>query len=131
MPSFARRRDANEQLIVDALRAAGASVHKLTEKGCPDLLVGYAGATWLLEVKIPLGPNGGYPQHYDGLGGRGDLTADQVAWWDAWRGAPPVIVRSVAEALAAIGVDPASQSGASDRDADSDKPSRRGAKRKR
>lgn len=98
----ARARDANEREIVTALRAAGASVTRLDDAGVPDLLVGYHGRTWLLEVKLPLGPRGGMPERRDHEGGRGDLTASQVVWWDSWRGAHAVVVRSIVEALAVI-----------------------------
>jgi hypothetical protein len=104
----AARRDDNEGPIVEALRAAGASVTVIgMGDGVPDLLVGMAGRTYLLEVKHAPGPRGG--THRSGnksKGGDGVLTGDQVAWWAAWRGAPPVIVRTPAEALAAIGATP-------------------------
>lgn len=103
----AARRDESEPAIVDALRAAGASVTVIGQgDGVPDLLVGFEGATYLLEVKNPLGPRGGKSGgggSRPGQGGDGVLTGDQLAWWAAWRGAPPVIVRTPAEALAAIG----------------------------
>lgn len=102
----AARRDSNEVEIVEALRARGAVVTLLAHPGVPDLLVGYRGATELLEVKLPLGPKGGKSQRREAEGGRGDMTADQVAWWDEWRGRPAHVVRSAAEALAAIGAGP-------------------------
>lgn len=105
----AARRDPNEPEIVDALRSAGATVVPLSGPGLPDLLVGLAGRTYLLEVKQPLGPRGGKRgggASRPGQGGDGVLTEAQVAWWAAWRGAPPVIVRTPAEALAAIGATP-------------------------
>ena len=45
--------DANQTEIVKALRQVGASVQSLasTGKGCPDLLVGFRGVNWLLEIK--------------------------------------------------------------------------------
>ena len=48
--------DANQTEIVKALRQVGASVQSLasTGKGCPDLLVGFRGVNWLLEVKAKL-----------------------------------------------------------------------------
>lgn len=110
--NHAARRDANEPEIVKALRAAGASV-KIDKSGdgAPDLLVGYRGVTYHLEVKLPLGPEGGNPSRGTGAarvsaGGDGTLSRDQIDWWAAWRGAPPVIVRTPAEALAAIGATP-------------------------
>jgi len=41
MPQYAAKRDANEGLIVDALRGVGAVVVRLSSPGLPDLLVGY------------------------------------------------------------------------------------------
>lgn len=99
---FARARDGNEKPIVEALRAAGASVTRLGESGVPDLLVGYQGRTLLLEVKLPLGARGGKSQRREAEGGSGDLTKAQVDWRAKWAGAPSVIVRSVDEALAVL-----------------------------
>jgi len=99
---YARARDGNERPIVEALRAAGASVTRLTDAGVPDLLVGYQGRTYLLEVKLPLGARGGKSQRREAEGGSGDLTKSQVEWWSKWTGAPSVIVRSVDDALAAL-----------------------------
>lgn len=103
--SFARakRRDRNEPSVVDALEAAGATVTRIDADGFPDLVVGYRGKTWLLEVKLPLGPRGGKSARRESEGGRGDLTRAQVAWWDSWRGEPAIVVRSPAEALEAVG----------------------------
>lgn len=101
---YARQRDRNEREIIAALRAIGAVVTQLGEAGVPDLLVGYQGCTILLEVKLPLQSNGNTPvsRSLDHKGGRGDLTKAQVAWWDSWKGAPAVVVRSVEEAIAAV-----------------------------
>ena len=49
------RRDQNEKAIVGALRAAGAQVAHLSEKGLADLLVVYRGKLFMLEVKTKLG----------------------------------------------------------------------------
>jgi hypothetical protein len=101
----AAQRDASEPEIVAALRAVGATVQLLSVKGVPDLLVGWRGQMWLLECKLPLTASGSLPagRSLNHKGGRGDMTADQVAWWEAWRGPTPIVVRTVAEALAAIG----------------------------
>ena len=101
--NFSRNRDSNEKPIVEVLVTAGASVTKLGDEGAPDLLVGFRGRTFLLEVKRPLGARGGLPEHREHEGGRGDLTRAQVKWWDGWRGEPAVVVRTPAEALAVIG----------------------------
>lgn len=82
--------DANQAEIVRALRAVGCSVFSLAGVGggCPDLLVGRGGATWLLEVKR------------DG----GAVRASQENAVASWRGGPWVVVRSPDEALRAIGL---------------------------
>ena len=81
--------DANQTEIVKALRKFGASVQSLasTGKGCPDLLVGFRGVNWLLEIK-------------DGRKVRSarKLTEDQVVWHQTWRG-KVYIVESVDQAL--------------------------------
>ncbi len=82
----AAKRDANEPEIIKALRAAGATVEQLSEKGVPDLLVGFMGSTYLMEVKTP----------------KGKLTPDQTTWIDLWQGQVH-IVRTVEEALRIIG----------------------------
>jgi hypothetical protein len=93
---FSPTRDKNEPAIIKALVAVGCTVTRLHEPGVPDLLVGYHGETFLLEVKGSLGKKGGSSSV--------SLTPTQEKWWSAWAGARPVIVRSVEEALAAIGV---------------------------
>jgi hypothetical protein len=84
---MARRSDHNQAGIVAALRAVGASVQDLHElgKGCPDLLVGYRGVNYLLEVK----------------GERGKLTPAESAWLASWAG-QAVVVETIPQALAAI-----------------------------
>lgn len=93
------RTDAGQSAIAAALRAIGASVQSLAEvgDGCPDLLVGLAGRNVLLEVKEPLGPDGGTSRN----GQR--LTPRQVEWHVSWRGRV-VVVRTIREALEALGV---------------------------
>ncbi len=82
------RTDNNQTEIVAVLRNAGASVQSLATVGggCPDLLVGYRGVNYLLEVKR----------------GGGKLTPDQEEWFLAWDGLAEV-VRTPEDALAAIG----------------------------
>lgn len=103
-PRRAAARDSNEPDIATALEAVGASVTRLSQKGLPDLLVGWRGTTHLLEVKH-LSATGKTVRRTSG-GKRPDAegrTQAQADWWGAWRGAAPVIVRTPAEALAAIG----------------------------
>ena len=83
------RRDANHAAIRDALRAVGVTVLDLGDAGrnVPDLLCGRHGINYLLEVKSPKGKE--QP---------GQLVA-RTAWRGQW-----VVVRTVAEALAAVGM---------------------------
>jgi hypothetical protein len=83
----AAKRDASEAAIVAALRLAGAIVWSISEKGLPDLVVGYRGATFLLEVKSP---------------GKG-LTEAQEDVHAIWRGGPIHVVETPQDALRAVG----------------------------
>lgn len=51
----AARRDRNEPALVHYLRERGAIVHRLSGAGVPDLLVGFGGLWWPVEVKRPGG----------------------------------------------------------------------------
>lgn len=82
------KRDTNEPEIVKALRNVGISVQSISAGGTPDLLCGYKGKNYLLEVKMI----------------RGKLTPDQVTWHEKWRGLKPVIVHDIDEALAVFGI---------------------------
>lgn len=79
---------------MEAFRLRGCSVTRLDGTGIPDLLVGLRGRTWLVEVKLPLGPRGGVHHNGDGAG---DFTADQARWWNAWLGEKPIVVRTIAD----------------------------------
>lgn len=91
----AAARDANEPEIVAVLRAVGAHVELLREP--VDLLVGFRGATYLIEVKLPAGPRGGVKDR--------TLTDDQADFFNAWRGGMLAVVRSPEDALRLIGAD--------------------------
>lgn len=82
------RVDANHGVIVAALRQVGASVQDLAKvgKGCPDILVGYRGQNYLMEIKTS----------------KGKATLPQIAWHTFWQG-QVVVVRDVDEALHVIG----------------------------
>ena len=87
----ASRVDANQQAIVAALRAAGASVWYI---GLPvDLLCGKNGSTLLLEVKTLTGKRKPKAAPYT------QLQRDFMA---SWRGGPVATVTDVESALRAI-----------------------------
>ena len=88
--------DANQTEVVAALRAAGASVQHLhnVAGGCPDIAVGFRGATYLLEIKDGSLPPSGQK-----------LTPAQEVWHRDWCG-HAAIVNSPEAALAAIGAIP-------------------------
>lgn len=101
---YAKKRDANEAAIVTALEAAGAVVTRIGDNGTPDLLVAFRRRWTLLEVKDGEGEGKGRTDYRGKDGGRGELTAAQVKWWDREHaGAPRAIVHTPAEALAAVG----------------------------
>lgn len=83
------RVDANQKLIVEALRAAGVSVCSLAGAGdgIPDLLCATADPlrTWLVEVKTK----------------DGTLKPDQTRFFASWPGEIQ-LVRSCEDALATI-----------------------------
>ena len=86
--------DANQREIVQALEQLGCSVVSLAglADGVPDLLVGYHGANYLLEVKDSAKPPS-----------RRRLTPDQREFFAAWRG-QVARVETVQEALGVVGV---------------------------
>ena len=87
--------DANQEQVVQALRAAGATVQSLAGVGVgvPDLLVGHQGKTILLEVKDGHKPPSARR-----------LTEDQLKWHGAWCGGPLAVVDGVDAALRVLGV---------------------------
>lgn len=85
----AARIDANQEQIVAALRAMGATVRIVTQgNGLPDLLVGFRGVTILIEVK-------------DGqkVPSARKLTPAEQKFFEEWRGGIVAIVNSVDEAI--------------------------------
>lgn len=79
---YAKRRDANEAGIVKALVDVGCSVLQVD---AVDLVVGFRGRSYLLEVKTP----------------RGELKPSQERIRAEWRG-QYAVVRSVEQALAIV-----------------------------
>lgn len=81
------RADNNQFAIVNKLRKIGASVTILSQvgDGCPDLLVGFRGVNYLMEIKER----------------SGKLTTDQQVWHTYWNG-QVAVVRSFDEAIKII-----------------------------
>lgn len=94
MPKYAARVDANQRVIVKGLRQAGASVEYLhaVGKGVPDLLVGFRGDNYILEVK-----DGDKPPS------ERKLRPAQKRWHAAWRGQVATVL-DLDQALQVIGV---------------------------
>ena len=88
----AARVDENQSEIVQGLLYMGATVQLLhaVGQGCPDILVGFRGKNYLIEIKNPEKPKGDQR-----------LTKDQEQWHSLWSG-QKAIVRTVEEALQVI-----------------------------
>lgn len=80
---WAKNVDANQKQVVEMLRAHGVSVDYWGEKGAPDLVCGYRGVTFLVEVK-------------DGkkVPSARKLRDSQIIWQQKWRGSPVWVVES-------------------------------------
>ena len=76
--------DANHTEIVAGLRQIGATVVDLAKvgKGCPDILVGFRGKTYLMEIKTKTGY----------------VRATQEQFFRSWNGGHIAVVRSVDDA---------------------------------
>lgn len=72
-----KRVDENQRQIVGVLRSIGASVQVLSDvgKGFPDLVVGFRGVNYLVEVKNGKRPKSGQK-----------LTPKEQVFFDNWNG---------------------------------------------
>lgn len=88
-----KKTDANQPEIVEALRGVGATVTSthMVGKGFPDLVVGFRGKNYLIEVK-------------DGnkVPSKQKLNDKEVEWHAAWNGQVDV-AKYVEDALKIIG----------------------------
>lgn len=87
----AARVDSTQKPIVTTLKAIGAGVKRITSPdgaGCWDLLVGFRGRDFKLEVKGPDTP----------------VSAEQSTLHRTWPGAKSYVVRTPEEALAVLGL---------------------------
>ena len=89
----AKRVDANQADIVEALRKVGAlvAVTSAVGNGFPDIVVGYSGGLYLMEIKDGTKPPSATK-----------LTKDEVAFHAKWTGYVH-IVYSLDDALRVIG----------------------------
>lgn len=94
------RADMNQKDIVSALKKCGASVLICSDVGggMPDLVVGYRGKNYLVEVKNP-----------ENWYGKRGLNPLQKEWAESWRGGSVNIIRSVDEAIQFLQSIPASE----------------------
>lgn len=90
----AARVDDNQAEIVEVLRQVGASVFPTHNvgRGFPDIVVGYKGINFLVEIKDGLKPLS-----------RQKLTPDETAFHQTW-GGDVYVVKSVDDALKMLGV---------------------------
>jgi hypothetical protein len=88
------RTDANQSEIVEAYLRAGCTVQLLHQVGggCPDLVCGYRGVNYLIEVK-----DGSKPPS------RCKLNPIQEMWHLLWAG-QKAVAKNVTEALAVVGL---------------------------
>ena len=88
----AKRKDANHNEIARGLMEIGASVADTSAvgNGFPDMVVGFRGRNWLLEVK-----DGSKPPSAQ------KLTLDQIEFKAGWRG-HWAVVRDLAEAIEVV-----------------------------
>lgn len=87
---FARKVDRNHGPVVDAFELAGCSVLSIASvgNGAPDLVIGCAGRSHLVEVKPDTRVKAVSNQR-----------ANQVAWATKWRGGAVHVVRTTSEAF--------------------------------
>lgn len=92
MTRYARRKDDNHSVVVNALRLAGASwlTIESNEAGAPDGAIGVCGRTHLVEIK------------QDSKLKAHALRPEQLEWADNWRGSPVHLLRSPAEAVTLV-----------------------------
>lgn len=85
----AKRVDINQKAIVEQLRALEVSVFHLHEvgKGCPDLLCGINGHTFLVEIKKD---------------DKAKFTPAQLLFQAEWKGSPVYRINNCEEAIALV-----------------------------
>lgn len=86
MSKYARKVDINQKAIVEHLRSMGVSVFHLHTQGmgCPDLLCGINGQTFLIEVKRDA---------------KAAFTPAQLEFQKTWKGSTVVRINNPQEAI--------------------------------
>lgn len=86
-----RKKDANQEEILRALEQVGCSIIDASAVGggCPDLVVGRAGVTYLIEIKNP--------------NTKGKLNKLQQRFFDTWKGQVDVAY-TIEDALRIVGL---------------------------
>lgn len=91
--------DINQPEIVEALRQVGASVKSVAQlKNCFDILVGFRGVTYIMEIKNPERMTKAQ-RYLPSLA----LTDGEYKFMNEWRGSTYHIVTSKEQALEIIG----------------------------
>jgi len=87
----AKRVDCNQKDIVHALKTFGATVVDLSGvgKGCPDLLIGFKGTTYLIEIKKD---------------SKAKFTPQQLQFNELWAGGVIARIQTIDEAVALLNV---------------------------
>ena len=87
----AKRVDCNQKDIVHALKTFGATVVDLSGvgKGCPDLLIGFKGTTYLIEIKKD---------------SKAKFTPQQLQFNELWAGGVIARIQTIDEAIALLKV---------------------------
>lgn len=89
------RKDANHKKIVEGLRKFGASVLDVSQlKNCFDILVGYNGLEFIMEIK-----DGNKPRSST------KLTKGELKFKQEWKGSEYHVVYSLEEAIKTITYD--------------------------
>lgn len=86
------KRDHNHSAIVQAFRAMGASVLDLGSvgSGCPDILIGWRGKNFLVEIKDG-----------DKVLSKQKLTPQQGPWISKWAG-QVIVANSIEDAMTKV-----------------------------
>lgn len=91
----AARKDSNHKSIVDGLRKYGASVLDVSQlKNCFDILVGYKGKTFIMEIK-----DGKKPPS------QRRLTPGELEFMKTWKGSKYNVVLSLDDAVKVVNND--------------------------